>query len=1166
MIIRQPNQIVTSSSPNKIKTPVDLQLNLFGSFSAKNRQGQEIAFRDDKVRALLAYLVVERDRSHRRESLAEIFWGQSPEPRARQSLRMALTRLRKSLSGVIAETYEKPPFLDISRQSVQVHPKMELQDIDIVEFEHLVAKCEANQVTSLDDAPFLRDWMSKAVTLYQGNFLAGFTLTDSPRFDDWLLMMQGRYEQQVLSFLHTLTEDALDHKWIQKAERYAQRQLEILPWLETAHRQLMRLYAQRGLRQLIDQQYQSCVHILETELGTHPEPETEKLLEQIKLGQTKFKQTTVVSQPGVAAEVPNNLPRRYTPFFGREVERGKLIRALLDERYSLITIVGPGGVGKTRLSMDMSRHILHQPAFEDGVWFVPLDGLRGEDENLYESIATTMAAILDVELVHPTNPHEQLFEYLQSKKLLLILDNFEQLIADAGDGVDFVLDLLQRATQIKIVVSSRRPLDTQLETVITLDGLPVPENVEESAYTYSSVQLFAERAKRVNQQFVLDKGTLPNVVKICQMMAGTPLGLELVAVRLREMNLKQIIQALNTNLDLLKTQLRDLPTRHRSLRAVFNWSWALLSDDEKRVVSELSVFRGSFNLEAVRAVTGAEPDLVYALISHSLIRADGGRYSLHELLRQYAAEKLDHVEQVQAKHSEFYLRFVQKQADSLIRKNLAEITREIQKDWENIHQAWNSAIESQNINHLNLAITGLGHYLRNSGMLWIGTKLFEAAIEHLEKEWTEKKTSYWEHTLGQLKLELARSLFWSAKYKVCISNAQQVLEIGGNLQENTLIAGGRLEMGRAYWRLGEYDQACNSLEQALAMEPDDPWLTVQVLNSLGNTYSVWGRLNQATGYYQNALELQKANDIWSNRVQVLNNLAANFAMKGLFEEAISLLYEVLDTSKHFNQQYYQVTIYHNLGLVHCETGEFSRSKENFERALNLSHQLQNRQIEAEIWLGLAQYCRRLGQLERSEEHIHKAISLCDQFGDKKSKSEALVHQTLFHYVQEQYEAALKNSNQSIQLATDFGPTEIDVDMMLVNGHCHLALTHLEEAKSAYQLALNAVGDFGNRPKETEALLGLAQVNLRLNRQSHASQLIEKVWRFYQDRRTFVGAVLPYHLYLKFYSSFIELNDPRAAIILKDAQRSIRIQAETISDPKVRQIFLNQPVCQQLLCL
>jgi len=1145
MIIRQPNQIVTRSSPNKnsqaTETPVDLQLNLFGSFSAKKHQGQEIAFRDDKVRALLAYLVVEYDRPHRRESLAEIFWGQSPEPRARQSLRMALTRLRKSLSGVIVETYEKPPFLDISRQSVQIHPQTELHDIDVVVFEHLVAKCEENQTTSLDDAPFVRDWMSKAVTLYQGNFLAGFTLTDSPRFDDWLLMMQGRYEQQVLSFLHTLTEDALEHEWIQKAERYAQRQLEILPWLETAHRQLMRLYAQRGLRQLVDQQYQSCVYILETELDTHPEPETEQLLEQIKLERTKAKRVSAVGQPGVVAEVPNNLPRRYTPFFGREAERGKLIRALLDERYSLVTIVGPGGVGKTRLSMDMSRHILHQPAFEDGVWFVPLDGLRGDDENLYESIATTMAAILDVELVHPTNPHEQLFDFLGSKKLLLILDNFEQLIADAGDGVDFVLDLLQRAAQIKIVVSSRRPLDTQLETVITLDGLPVPENVEESAYTYSSVQLFAERAKRANQQFALDKETLSNVVKICQMMAGMPLGLELVAVRLREMSLKQIIQALNTNLDLLKTQLRDLPARHRSLRAVFDWSWALLSDDEKRVVSELSVFRGSFSLEAVQAITSTEPDLVYALISHSLVRTDDGRYSLHELLRQYAAEKLDHIEQVQSKHSEFYLRLVQKQADPLIRKNLAEITKEIQKDWENIHQAWNSAIESQNINLINLATTGLGHYLRNSGMLWIGTKLFEAAIEHLEREWAGKKPSYWELTLGQLKLELARSLFWSAKYKICISNAQQVLEIGKNLEDTTLIAGGKLEMGRAYWRLGEYDQACNSLEQALVAEPVDPWLKVQILNSLGNTYGVWGKLNQATAYYQRALELQKANDIWSNRVQVLNNLAANFAMKGLFEEAISLLYEVLDTSKHFNQQYYQVTIYHNLGLAHCETGEFSRSKENFERALTLSHQLQNRQIEAEIWLGLAQYCRRLGQLERSEEHINKAITLSDQFGDKKSKSEGLVHQALFHYVQEQYEAALQNSDQSIQLATDFGPTEIDVDMMLVNGHCHLALNHLEEAKSAYQLALNAVGDFGNQPKETEALLGLAQVYLRLSRESHASQLIEKVWRFYQDRRTFVGTVLPYHLYLMFYCSFIELNDPRAAMVLEDSQRSIRSQ-------------------------
>ncbi|HBY07466.1 MAG TPA: hypothetical protein DEH22_06640 [Chloroflexi bacterium] len=1164
MIISQTNQIVTRSSPNANtpNVPVKFTLNLFGAFSAKNQLGKEIAFRDDKVRALLAYLVVERSRPHRRESLAELFWGQSPESRARQSLRMALTRLRQSLDEV-------PSFLSVTRQTVQVQLDPDLHEIDIMTFEQLVAKCTPDQARDLNQNPFVRDWMEKAVVLYRGNFLAGLTLPDSPQFDDWLMLMQGHFEQQALTLLDTLAEDALSNRQLDAAGRYAQRQLEIVPWLENAHRQWMRVFAQRGQWQNVQQQYQTCAQILASELGVEPELETLHLLEEIKLRKSQPQKTGNQVQAPIIPEVPHNLPQIHTPFFGRESERGKLIRALLDDHFSLVTIVGPGGVGKTRLSTDIARHILYQPAFSDGVWFVQLDGLRKDDANLYEAIASTIATTLDIELLKPTDPHEQLFEVLQSRKMLLILDNFEQLISDADDGVDFVLDLLERTSQIKVMASSRRALNVQMEAVITLDGLPVPPSADESAYTYSSVQLFAERAQRANQHFVLDAGTLPEVVQICQLMEGVPLGLELVAVRLREMNCQQIIQALHTSLDLLRTRLRDLPMRHRSLRAVFDWSWSLLTKDEQRVLTELSVFRGSFSLVAAQAVTLSNPEFVYALIGHSLIRVNAGRYSLHELMRQFAAEKLTQAEAVLARHSHYYLAFITARADLLIRQNLAQVTDEIQKEWENIHQAWDTAINTQNIHLLQAALTGLGHYLRNSGMLWLGEKLFQGATAYIAgeiKRIPPPERAIWNQLLGQLHLELARCMFWSAQYETCISNAHQVVKIGEILGNGSLTAGGMLEGGRAYWRLGEYDLARKQLENALELSPEDPWLRVQTLNSFGNLYIVQGQVNEATAYYQRALELQKETDIWSNRVQVLNNLATTFAYQARLKQTVALLNEVLATSKQFNQQFFQVTIYHNLGLVYSEIGQYALSEENFEQAILLSHKLQNRQIEAEIWLGLAQLFRRLGQFERSQAHLEQAFSLCRQFGEKKSESEALMQRALLDHALHRFDEALESSLQSLQIARELGPSELDTAVFITVGYCHLALKNFDDAKAAFETALEFTENLGNPLTAAEALAGLTQIHLAQSDLNEVSCLIEKCWQHSRERDNLMGTILPYNLYLALFHAFSVLNDPRGERILQEVQLLIRTQAETIADLEMRAMFLDQHVCNQLLNL
>ena len=279
--------------------------------------------------------------------------------------------------------------------------------------------------------------------------------------------------------------------------------------------------------------------------------------------------------------------------------------------------------------------------------------------------------------------------------MLLVLDNFEHLLA----GVDLLSYLLQAALGVKFLVTSRERLNVLEEWGLPLEGLSFPED-ETSAplESYSAVKLFAQRARQVQVNFSLGDNALP-VRRICQQVEGMPLGLELAATWLRVMSCQKIVAQMESNLAFLTTSLRNVPERHRSLRAVFDQSWKLLSADEQAVLMRLSVFRGGFDLDAAEQVAGASLAMLASLTDKSLIRVnDSGRYDLHELLRQYAEQQLEvagAAEAAQTAHSDYYLRFVaQHDADIKGRRQHAGLY-EIRTDLENIRAGLFWAIEHE---------------------------------------------------------------------------------------------------------------------------------------------------------------------------------------------------------------------------------------------------------------------------------------------------------------------------------------------------------------------------------------------------------------------------------------------------------------------------------------
>lgn len=671
--------------------------------------GRPVAVERRKALALLAYLAIEPG-DHARDTLATLLAPDDAAPSARAGLRRALVALGPAVRHV----------LHIADDRIGLRRAAPFS-LDVDAFR---AARSADPAT-----PAGLETLRAAVASYRGDFMAGFSLPGSTAFDEWQFFQAERLRWELASALERLSSPEAARQDHEVARDAARRRVALDPLHEPAHRRLMQLYAESGQHAAAIRQYRLLADTLERELGAEPEPESLALYEQVRGGERSAqggsrwssappRLTTTTASDAVAIETPA------LPFLGREEELARVAAALADPACRILTLIGPGGMGKTRLAVHAA--LSHQQRFPDGVHQISLVGVGS-----VERLLTTIAAGLGVS--GQGEPLERICATLRERRALLVLDNADQIL----DGALPLHAIVQRTQHVKLLVTSRERLQLTEEWVIDLAGLAVPvDAATPGAADYSAVQLFVQRARQVRADFALTPEVLPDVVEICALVEGMPLAIELAAAWVRVLTPAEIARDLAENMALLTTTLRDVPERHRSVEGVFVQAWERLNPAERQALARLSVFEDGFTRLAATEVGGATTLVLAGLADKALMRRDrAGRYAIHELLRQFAARKLaDDPADEQATMQRFCrhcMRLLEQRNADLQGAHQRQALAELELEYDNLWKAWAWAVETGRLGDLAEGLDGLYRLHELRGWYSDGIQILELLTEKL---------------------------------------------------------------------------------------------------------------------------------------------------------------------------------------------------------------------------------------------------------------------------------------------------------------------------------------------------------------------------------------------------------------------------------------------------
>lgn len=742
-------------------------------------------------------------------------------------------------------------------------------------------------------------------------------------------------------------------------------------------------------------------------------------------------------KPDKPATSQHNLPLQPTSFIGREREIAQIVQLLDDANCRLLTLVGPGGIGKTFLALELgSRHVTPEASrrfFEDGVYFIALQPLTSH-EDIVRTIANTLGHPLQS---NGRDPQQQLLDYFREKSILLLMDNFEHLL----DGVQIVSDLLVAAPNVCVLATSRESLNLREEHLYNVEGLEFPNhNQTASINGYSAIELFAERARQVYPNFSL-VDQLPYVVQICQLVNGMPLALELAASWLKTLSCAEIAAEIERGLEFLVTPLRNIPERHRSMETVFDYSWQLLSEAERATFQRLSVFRGGCSHKAAQVVTGADRKVLQGLADKSFIRRNtcSGRYDIHELLRQYGEAQLkqsaDDLFTAHDNHCVYYTDLLGQYRDDVSNHRQQHMLQVLEPDLDNIRAAWRWAVDHTKIDEIQNALHTFAYFHVFRSRFLEEAHALEAAIHSLDCD----------EPVGRQGVVLAALLSYCGCIYIRIGKYQQaeaVFQRSGELYHKldapavpgwgsepfatlTLLASiqGDYEQGEKYgkkaraisethgdkWNLqlalygstsvcfhqGKYEDARRYAEQAYAIskESGDQWFRAIVLNDLGSIARVMSDYPQAREHFQTSFAIRRTFDDSQGMAAALNHLGVIAELEGDYVEAQRLYRESHALYKKIGDRGGVGYALCRLGTTAFASVDYQAAGQHLSAALQIANDIQYAPFTFSVLNGVSELLLHTGQHERGIELL--ALILHYERSDHEAKKRA--RHTLAHW-------------------------------------------------------------------------------------------------------------------------------------------------------------------------
>ncbi len=906
-----------------------LDVQLLGCFRLIS-DGQSVeTLAQARLQHLLAYLLLHPDSAISRQQLAFAFWPDTSDDRARGNLRNLLHRLRDALpDGRRRIAYD--------RHTIRWRTDASCA-LDVARFEAALARAAQSGRRDAERAA-----LQDAIAAYPGDLLPDC-------YDDWIAPIRERLSQAAWKAIERLVLLLEEDGEYAAALRYADRLLHCDPLHEATYRHLMRLRARIGDQTGIVRTLSACRAVLQRELGMAPAPETQAAY-RAALDQAAAVAAPLSIQPKASSPGPGNLPQELTSLIGRERELAEVRRLLAAHR--LITLVGAAGVGKTRLALRVASD--HRAEFSGGVWWVDLGSVADE-----ELVAPTIAAALGVREGPGRTTTQALAEWLADRRLLLALDNCEQLAGKVGA---LALTLLQAAPHLRMVVTSQRSLAVAGEVVWRVPSLDLPPEAAPPARSggrsggpahalaqCASVRLFVERAQASLPSFALTAGNAAAVSQICRRLNGIPLAIELAASCIRALSTDQIAARLDDVLSLLTRQTASPPTRQQTMWAALEWSHGLLSEEERILFRRLAVCVGGFSLQTAEAICAghglaAEHVLgrLASLEDKSLVEAEpilgARRFRLHEAPRQYAMAKLTdagETARLRVRHLDYYAALAAAAAPHLSDAQQADWLDRLELEHDNLRAALACSQAERDCVEIGLRMVG-------------GLARFWATHGHF------KEGRYWARTLlaaadgsaatpaRLAALQTAAILaYYQADYVEASAFYEQALAVAQTLDDRPAIAMITRGLGTVAHGQGDCATALRNYAASLALcrEIGDRAGEATALANLG--LAAWQHGDGAIGrsYLEACLALRRGLGDEVGIAYVLHLLADIAWSEGNAIEARSLNDESLAMRRRLGDKWGLAYSLDSLAVIAWRQADRPRARRLFAEALALFHEL-----------------------------------------------------------------------------------------------------------------------------------------------------------------------------------------------------------------------------------